>query len=135
MSEPRVLGPASAGWSDYVGTAAAEDAAAVLGSRSLYELAGLDRERWTILGIDLTLTKTMTATVYACDRVQHGMDTIDDIERLGWKAGAIPVHAFTVPHDDVRALVDGGFERLSVRLVAREVRDQALVLDPDDSGV
>ena len=39
-----MLGPATAGWSDYVGTAAAEDAPAVLGSPSLYELAGVDRE-------------------------------------------------------------------------------------------
>ena len=40
-----MLGPATAGWSDYVGTAAAEDAVATLGSPSLYELAGVDRER------------------------------------------------------------------------------------------
>ena len=48
-----VLGPATSRWSGYGGRAAADDAEEVLNTRSLYELAGADRERWRILDIDL----------------------------------------------------------------------------------
>ena len=124
-----MLGPATAGWSDYVGTAAAEDAVAVLGSPSLYELAGVDRERWTILGIDIAVDETTAVTVYAFDRQTHGLITIDEIERLGWESGQIPVTAFPVSDTHVDAFIEDAFKRLSVRLVARPVRDQALFVE------
>lgn len=130
MTDHQVLGPASAGWSDYVGTAAAEDAPATLGSPSLYELAGVDRERWTILGVDIAVDTSTAVTVYAFDRQAHGARNLDDIERLGWESGQIPVSAFPVSADRVDAFIEDAFKRLSVRLVARAVRDQALVV-PD----
>ena len=123
-----MLGPATAGWSDYVGTAAAEDAVATLGSPSLYELAGVDRERWTILGIDIAVDEATEVTVYAFDRQGHGVVGVEEIERLGWESGQIPVTAFAVDDAHVEAFVDDAFKRLSVRLVARAVRDQALVV-------
>lgn len=123
-----MLGPASAGWSDYVGTAAAEDAVATLGSPSLYELAGVDRERWTILGIDIAVDDSTSVTVYAFDRQSSGLVSIDDIERLGWESGQIPVSAFPVSADRVDAFIEDAFKRLSIRLVARPVRDQAFVV-------
>lgn len=123
-----MLGPATAGWSDYVGTAAAEDAVATLGSPSLYELAGVDRERWTILGIDVAVDETTAVTVYAFDRASHGVASVEEIERLGWASGQIPVTAFAVADAGVEAFVDEAFKRLSIRLVARAVRDQALVV-------
>lgn len=124
-----MLGPATAGWSDYVGTAAAQDAVASLGSASLYELAEVDRERWTILGIDIAVHETTAVTVYAFDRRTHGVVSIDEIERLGWESGQIPVTAFPVSAGRVEAFVEEAFTRLSIRLVARSVRDQALVVD------
>jgi hypothetical protein len=130
VTEHQVLGPASAGWSDYVGTAAAEDAVATLGSPSLYELAGVDRERWTILGIDIAVDATTSVTVYAFDRQSSGLVSVDEIERLGWESGQIPVSAFPVSADRVDAFIEDAFKRLSIRLVARTVRDQALVV-PD----
>ena len=123
-----MLGPATAGWSDYVGTAAAEDAVAVLGSPSLYELAGVDRERWTILGIDIAVDEGTDVTVYAFDRQTHGVASVEEIERLGWDAGQIPVTAFAVGDARVEAFVEEAFKRLSVRLVSRAVRDQRLVV-------
>ena len=123
-----MLGPATAGWSDYVGTAAAEDAVATLGSPSLYELAGVDRERWTILGIDISVDETTEVTVYAFDRRSHAVVSIEEIERLGWESGQIPVTAFPVADAHVEAFVDDAFTRLSVRLVARPGRDQRLVV-------
>ena len=128
MTDHLVLGPASAGWSDYVGTAAAEDALATLGSPSLYELAGVDRERWSILGIDIAVDDTTAVTVYAFDRQSHGVSSLDDIERLGWESGQIPVSAFPVSADRVDAFIEDAFKRLSIRLVSRAVRDQALVV-------
>ncbi len=123
-----MLGPATAGWSDYVGTAAAEDAVATLGSPSLYELAGVDRERWTILGIDIAVNETTEVTVYAFDRETAGVVSVEEIERLGWDNGQIPVTAFAVDDAQVEAFVEDAFKRLTVRLVARPVRDQALVV-------
>ena len=124
-----MLGPATAGWSDYVGTAAAEDAPATLGSPSLYELAGVDRERWTILGIDIAVDETTAVTVYAFDRLHHDVGGVDEIERLGWESGQVPVTAFAVPDTRVEAFIEDAFKRLSVRLVARTVRDQRLVVE------
>ncbi|GAB2589663.1 hypothetical protein [Microlunatus antarcticus] len=128
MTEHQVLGPATAGWSDYVGTAAAEDAVATLGSPSLYELAGVDRERWTILGVDIAVDESTAVTVYAFDRTTHGVVSVEEIERLGWDSGQIPVTAFAVDDAHVEAFVEDAFKRLTVRLVSRAVRDQALVV-------
>lgn len=124
-----MLGPATAGWSDYVGTAAAEDAVATLGSPSLYELAGVDRERWTILGIDIAVNETTEVTVYAFDRGSSGLVSVEEIERLGWESGQIPVTAFAVADSHVEAFVEDAFKRLTVRLVARPVRDQVLFVE------
>lgn len=48
-----VLGPANTRFNDYVGTVAAVDAEAVKDQPSLYEIAGIDRDRYTILAVDL----------------------------------------------------------------------------------
>ena len=45
----QTLGPVSAQWNDYVGTAAADEALAVHNKPSLYQLANLDRDRWAIV--------------------------------------------------------------------------------------
>jgi hypothetical protein len=67
----RVLGPASTNFNDYLGTVAADDADAVIYEPSLYELAELDRDRYTILAVDLRVEGRTTATVYAMDRLEH----------------------------------------------------------------
>lgn len=55
LGEQSRLGSAQVRWNDYVGTAAADAAQALLNTRSLYEVAGLDRDRWTIVGVDFSL--------------------------------------------------------------------------------
>jgi hypothetical protein len=47
-----VLGPAHARFNDYIGTVAADDLEAVKGQPSLYELANIDRDLYTIVAID-----------------------------------------------------------------------------------
>jgi hypothetical protein len=51
----QVLGPAKTRFNDYVGTVAADDAEAVKEQPSLYELADIDRDRYTILAVDLRI--------------------------------------------------------------------------------
>jgi hypothetical protein len=131
MTTPRgVLGPASSRWSDYVGTAAADDADVLPNTPSLYELAGVDRQRWTILGIDLAAEPDGTAvTVYAFDRSRHGGDSGADLDTLAHDGGAVPVRAFPVPQDQVDHFLEKAFRRVLLRLTARPVRDHTLVID------
>lgn len=125
----RVLGPASVRWNDYVGTAAADDADALLDRPSLYELAGVDRGRFTILGIDLTIWETATTVqVYAVDRVAHRLESHADIEELGRTRGEIPVVEFAIPSQQVEEFLSDAFKRISLRLVARGVREHQLVV-------
>ncbi|MBP2416071.1 hypothetical protein ACFFOM_04990 [Microlunatus capsulatus] len=129
--ERRVLGPAEVRWNDYVGTAAADDADAVLDRPSLYELAGVDRGRYTILGVDLTIWEdTTTASVYAVDRVAEQLETHGDIDALGQERGEIPVVEFPLPAQAVTEFLDDAFKRIALRLVARGVREHQLVVVP-----
>lgn len=131
QAERRVLGPATVRWNDYVGTAAADDADAVLDRPSLYELAGVDRGRYTIVGVDLTIwEETTTASVYAVDRVSERLDTHADIDELGRQRGEIPVVEFRLPSQAVEEFLDDAFKRIALRLVARGVREHQLVVVP-----
>ena len=51
---------------------------------SLYELAKIDRDRYTVLGIDLRVDGSTTASIYAIDRVEHRISLNgSDIVELG----------------------------------------------------
>ena len=43
-----------------------------LSQPSLYELADIDRDRYTILAVDLSIDSPVTATVYAVDESSMG---------------------------------------------------------------
>ena len=94
----RVLGPASTNFNDYLGTVAADDAEAVKGQPSLYELADIDRDRYTILAVDLRIDGSVSATVYAIDRIEHGITRHAEIVDLGNSEGMIPVVPLTSAH-------------------------------------
>jgi hypothetical protein len=116
------------GWNDYIGTSAADDAEVVPDRPSLYTLARIDRERWTILAIDLKVTEgDPTVTVYAIDRSAHGITGVADLDDLGQRLGELPVTAFPLPEQHVDDFINDAFRSLSVRLVSKEVRDQILV--------
>ena len=92
--ERRALGPARTNFNDYVGTVAADHAEAVLDRPSLYELAKIDRDRYTVLGIDLRVDGSTTASIYAIDRVEHRISLNgSDLVELGESGGEIPVVA------------------------------------------
>ena len=59
----RALGPATTRFTDYVGTVAADGAEAVMDRPSLYELAQIDRDRYTIVGIELNVDGPTAAAV------------------------------------------------------------------------
>jgi hypothetical protein len=126
--EPRALGPATTRFSDYVGTVEADDAEAVLDPPSLYELANVDRDRYTIVGMDLVVDDSTTATVYAFDRLEHSVAGLDEIIELGQRRGEIPVVRFDIPEIDVRDFIRHAFKRISVRFVTQPLRDQVLVV-------
>jgi hypothetical protein len=123
-----VLGPAHTRFNDYVGTVAADDAEAVKDQPSLYELADVDRERYTILAVDLSFDGPVTATVYAIDRVEHEITRHYEIAELGLSQRQIPVVAFDIAGPNVEALIRHAFRRISIRLVTPHLRDLMLVV-------
>jgi hypothetical protein len=124
----RVLGPANTNFNDYVGTVAADDAEAVINEPGLYELADLDRDRYTILAVDLRVNDRPTATVYAIDRVKHPGTLPNEMAELGPDQGQVPVVSFDLSEASAEEFVRHAFSRISVRLVAEHLRDHALVV-------
>ena len=125
----QALGPVSAQWNDYVGTAAADEALAVHNTPSLYELADLDRDRWAIVAVDIDveLGEKASVSLYAVDRLVHNIRYSDDIVDLAQDLGELPVTRFTLPDPSVEDFIKRAFKRISVRLVARQAREQLLV--------
>ena len=118
----RRLGSAHVLWNDYVGTAAADDAGVVLDSRSLYEIADLDRDRWAIVGIDLSLGAAADpVVVYAFDR-SPGLEVGEDVDEIA-------VQAFRLSASTrLDQFLTEAFQRVSVRLVSSMVEGKELVV-------
>ena len=126
-----VLGPAATRFNDYIGTVAADDAEAIKDRPSLYELAQIDRDRFTIVGIDLKVDGPTTATVYAIDRIEQAVVRPAEIVELGETRGEIPVMPFDIPEPNVEDFIRHAFRRISVRLVTQDLHDQVLkVIEP-----
>lgn len=136
MTLSRRLDAATTTWNDYVGTAAADDADAFTGSRSLYDLAGLDRDRWVVVGIDLAVRGAEPeVVVYALDRAGDA-DTPFDIDAVITAHGYIPVTAVRLSLDArIEAFMNDAFRRLSIRLIARGFREETLVVQQDVNAV
>ncbi len=137
MAPTRPLDAASTTWNDYVGTAAADDADATLGTRSLYDLAALDRDRWIIVGVDLSVRSTKPeVTVYALDRsaAEPGEEPFD-VDTVIARHGHVPLTAVRLASDtQIENFLNEAFRRVSVRLVARGFRDEALVVQEQVSA-
>lgn len=122
------LGPARSRFDDYVGTAAADDAAALLHTTSLYEIANLDRERWSIVGIDfLRWGESPRVTVYAVDRIElEGQSAAPDQRR---PVDEMVVTAFHLTGDEqVDQFMRTAFQRVSVRLIGRDMSEKQLIV-------
>ena len=64
-------------------------------------LARIDRDRYTILAIDLKVDGEVTAVIYAIDRVAHEISVPAKIVDLGQRKGEISVVEFQLPHSTV----------------------------------
>jgi hypothetical protein len=124
----QVLGPASTRFNDYTGTVAADDAEAIKDRPSLYELAMIDRDRFTIVGIDLNVDDPITATVYAVDRAEQAARESVGTAELGKAGGEIPVFPFDIPEPKVEDFMRHAFGRISFRLVRQDLGDHSLVV-------
>jgi hypothetical protein len=90
----REFSPAGTNFDDYVGTVSADEAEAVLDLPSLNELEKIDRDRYTMVGIDVRVDgpTTAVATVYAIDRFDDSVLSIRLRDRptlRSWAAAAV----------------------------------------------
>ena len=111
--------PASTRWNDYLGTVAADDSVVLAGSKSLYELTGMDRDHWIIVRLDIQVTAaTPEIVVFAAAR-SGGQARVEDLVDAD---GALPVMAYSIADPDrVRAVLDQGFGSLAIRLRPRSL--------------
>jgi hypothetical protein len=128
-----VLGSAQTRFNDYVGTVAADDAVALQGEPSLYELASIDRDLYSIVAVDLRIDGPVTATLYAVDRFSQGRGPHDDVAALGEGDGEISVVAFDLPEPNVEDFIRRAFRRISIRLVAELFRGRVLAVTEPNS--
>lgn len=96
LEESFELDPASAGHdANWFGTASAEHSV-VEASNNMYELAGLDRERWMILaanalGFSHGAEPRWTVDFYAADKHALNISTREDWRRVEAQPGGVPV--------------------------------------------
>jgi hypothetical protein len=121
IDDSEVLGPVGARFNDYIGTAVADDAYALLHSKSISQLAGLDREHWAIVGFELFHTSGQDCLViYATDR-----QVLAICDRN--PTAPLPVVAFEVPDSDsTRTFIEGAFQEIRVRLTAKRMSAHSL---------
>ena len=113
------LGSAQVTWNDYVGTAAADDAQVLFNTRSLYEIAGLNRDEWSIVGLDFAMGSAERVVLYAAARTE--VEPAD--------AAAVSVTAFHLPGSvQLDQFLREVFNRLSVRLLSSAVSDKQLLV-------
>jgi hypothetical protein len=78
----------------------------VLNRPSLYELAGIDRDRYTIVGIDVGVDGPMTATVCAIDSHAHSMAELDQ------SGGELPIVEFSLPESKLEEFIRLAFDQI-----------------------
>jgi len=83
-----------------------DGAEAVLYRPSLYELAKIDRDRYTVVGIDVGVDGPTSATVYAIDRCEHS------IAEGGQSGGEISVVEFSLPEPKVEDFIRLAFDQI-----------------------
>jgi hypothetical protein len=81
-----------------------DDAEAALDRPSLYELANIDRDRYTDVGVD----GPTTAIVYVIDRLEHS------IAELGQSGSEIPVVGFSLPEPKIEDFIRQAFDQILI---------------------
>ena len=114
----REPGPARTNLNDYVETVAADDAEAVFDRPILFELARIDPDRYTLVGIDVRVDgpATAIATVYAIDRLEDSTAQQADNAELGPSRVQIPVLKFTLPEPNVEDVIMHTFDEILIKI-------------------
>lgn len=128
--ERGILGSASVRHNDYIGTAAADDAYALPSTDSVYEIAALDRDRWTIVSVKIQLSAgTPHVTIYAFDRAASDVRSRADIEQLASGLGELPVTAFHLETAaQAQRFLSQAFRSVSVHLIAQGIGEHVLAV-------
>ena len=118
---------ASTPWNDYLGTVAADDAPVLSHEASLYEIVGLDRDHWTVVGVDLDVkAKVPELTILAAARGPDAArvdDLVDD-------SGTLPVTAFSITDpQQVEKFFTEAFGQLSIRLRPRHLTHPVQIIE------
>ena len=116
--EAQELGSAKAKLNDYPKAAAADESEAVSDRPILYELAKIDPDRYTIVGIDVRVDGPMTgiATLYAVDRLNHSIARQADVAERGQSRVEIPVLEFSLPEPRVEDFITHTFDEILIKI-------------------
>lgn len=122
----RESGPAKTNFEDCVETVAADDAEAVFDRPILYELAKIDPDRYTIVGIDVRVEGPTTGitTVYAIDRLEHSIARQAEIAELGQSRVEIPVLRFSLPEPNVEDFIMHTFDEILIKISELRVAEE-----------
>lgn len=126
--DPYLLEPAHVQLDEYLGTVAAEHDITIHGD-DLYEVVGLDRDKWTILGIEFydgTGPQHGSVDVYAIDREAHDVHSYDRLREIADGDGALPVTHFAVHGVRPEQISQRVFKRYKVQLRSASTADVEL---------
>jgi hypothetical protein len=124
--EEQEPGSARANVNDSVKTVAADDAKAVVDRPVLYELAKIDPDRYSIVGIDVRVDGPTTgiATVCAVDRLENSIARQADIAGLGGSRVEIPVLQFSLPEPKVEDFIRHTFDEILIKISELRLAEQ-----------
>jgi hypothetical protein len=119
-------GPAKTNVNDRVKTVAADDAGAALDRPVLYELAKIDPDRYTIVGIDVRVDGPTTgiATVCVVDRLEQSIARQTDMTESGRSRVEIPVLQFTLPEPKVEDFITHTFDEILIKISEFRLAEQ-----------
>ncbi|REE74375.1 hypothetical protein C8E05_3810 [Rhodococcus wratislaviensis] len=99
--------PGTGGYRDWIGTASAEED--IVNGPDLYELAGLDRSKWSILGMNLYASGRFPdkddVIVYAVNTEEIGVDTFDEMQAYAARENGLPVSSIMLHDVDLRTVI------------------------------
>jgi hypothetical protein len=124
--EEQEPGSARANVNDSVKTVAADDAKAVFDRPVLYELAKIDPDRYSIVGIDVRVDGPTTgiATVCAVDRLENSIARPADIAEPGRSRVEIPVLQFSLPEPKVEDFIRHTFDEILIKISELRLTEQ-----------
>lgn len=124
--EEQEPGSARANVNDSVKTVAADDAKASFDRPVLYELAKIDPDRYSIVGIDVRVDGPTTgiATVCAVDRLENSIARQGDIAEPGRSRVEIPVLQFSLPEPKVEDFIRHTFDEILIKISELRLAEQ-----------